>query len=114
MAQLVVVRVARVFMAIPKVPLRVPPAQQVRDLPQARPHRLGAPRGTPMACRPATSPATVTAVRDSLLQFASPLSDVMIFSCHCEHSRGLGRRTSSAPRRRLRGFEANQMPYPWS
>ena len=63
--QLVVARVALAFTVMPEVPLHVPLAQQVRGLPQARPRRLDALRGTPMACHPATSPATVPAVRDS-------------------------------------------------
>jgi len=61
-----------------KVPLRVPPVQQVRDPHQARLHRLDAVQGTQTACRPATSPAMVPAVRD-YLSYLTSLSDVRIF-----------------------------------
>lgn len=61
-----------------KVPVRVPPAQQVRDLHQARLHRLDAVPGTQTACRPVISPATAPAVRNYLSHLI-PLSDVPIF-----------------------------------
>ena len=65
-AQLVVARVARVFMVTPKVLLPVLPARQVKDLHQARLHRVGAMRGIQTAYHPATSSATEPAVRNYL------------------------------------------------
>ena len=113
MAQLAVARVARVFMVMPKGLLPVLPAQQVKDLHQARLQRLDVVRGIQTAYHPATSSATVPAVRDYLSRLI-PLSDVRNCSCHRQHCRRLWRRTSSASRCCLQGLESHKMPYPWS